>query len=89
MIIGSEAARDIFARANAGRLEYLAGGLLGLQAIGLLAAVMRWPLGGDINGFDITVRPSLGGIAMVLLLFILARVFRRGAIMRDDLEGTI
>lgn len=34
-------------------------------------------------GFDIT------GILMVLVLFILARVFRHGAAMREDLEGTV
>ena len=32
---------------------------------------------------------SLSGILMVLVLFILARVFRHGAAMREDLEGTV
>jgi hypothetical protein len=32
---------------------------------------------------------SLGGILMALVLFILARVFREGARMREDLEGTV
>lgn len=32
---------------------------------------------------------SLEGILLTLILFILARVFRHGAVMRDDLEGTV
>jgi Protein of unknown function (DUF2975) len=32
---------------------------------------------------------SLGGILLTLLLFILARVFRQGAAMREELEGTV
>jgi hypothetical protein len=32
---------------------------------------------------------SLGGILMALVLFILARVFREGARMREELEGTV
>ena len=32
---------------------------------------------------------SLNGLILVLLLFILARVFRHGTALRDDLEGTV
>ena len=38
---------------------------------------------GDDFGFDI------GGILLILILFILARVFRQGAKMREELEGTV
>ncbi len=37
----------------------------------------------DDFGFD------FGGILLILILFILARVFRRGAEMREELEGTV
>jgi hypothetical protein len=37
--------------------------------------------------FDFGV--SLGGLLLALTLFILARVFRQGAAMREDLEGTV
>jgi len=30
-----------------------------------------------------------GSILLILILFILARVFREGARMRDELEGTV
>ena len=32
---------------------------------------------------------DFSGLILVLTLFILARVFRQGAAMRDDLEGTV
>lgn len=32
---------------------------------------------------------DLGGIILAITLFILARVFRQGAAMRNDLEGTV
>jgi hypothetical protein len=32
---------------------------------------------------------SIGGILLPLVLFILARVFRRGTEMREELEGTV
>ena len=40
---------------------------------------------------DITIDAGLDieGILLALILFILARVFRHGARMRDDLEGTV
>jgi hypothetical protein len=39
--------------------------------------------------FDFDVNLGGGGILMILTLFILARVFRHGAAMREDLEGTV
>jgi hypothetical protein len=32
---------------------------------------------------------SVGGIVLTLVLFVLARVFRTGADMQEDLEGTV
>lgn len=88
-MIGTVECGDTFDSANAHRLEKIAGNVLGLQLLGMLAALLGSPIGGDINGFDIGIDLSPGGIAVVLLLFILARVFRQGAMMRDDLQGTV
>ena len=40
---------------------------------------------------DITVDAGLdvSGILLVVILFILARVFRHGTTMREELEGTV
>ncbi|MGQ7830005.1 DUF2975 domain-containing protein [Altererythrobacter sp. Z27] len=39
--------------------------------------------------FEIDVEFSFTGLLIALVLFILARVFRHGAAMREDLEGTV
>jgi hypothetical protein len=41
------------------------------------------------DGRSVPQANLLSGLLLVLVLFILARVFRVGAAMRDDLEGTI
>lgn len=43
------------------------------------------PLEALVSGEDF----SLSSLFLSLTLFILARVFRHGAAMRDDLEGTV
>lgn len=88
-MIGTVERGDTFDGANVHRLERIAGNILGLQLIGSLAALSGLQIGGDINGFDIGLKLSPGGIAVVLMLFILARVFRQGGAMRDDLQGTV
>jgi len=49
-----------------------------------LASVTR-----DAKGLDFDVSLGGGGLVLILTLFILARVFRQGAAMREDLEGTV
>jgi len=88
-MIGTVDRGDTFDGGNVHRLEKIAGNILGLQLLGTLAALLGLQIGGDINGFDIGLKLSPGGMAVVLLLFILARVFRQGAVMRDDLQGTV
>jgi hypothetical protein len=96
-IIGTVGEGDPFVPANADRLGLMAWLMLGVQALswplaGLAMTVAEWAqshseadlnIGAGGDGF------SLSGILMVLVLFILARVFRQGAAMRDDLEGTV
>lgn len=88
-IIGSVGEGDPFVRANATRLRDMAWITLALQIGGLA-------LGGYLVWLD-TIMPklerdfdiSLSGLIGALLLFILARVFERGAAMREELEGTV
>ena len=80
---------DPFVAANAYRLQTIAWMLLLLQllsmAIGGIGKAIRspeFPLHLDA-GF------SINGWLCVILAFVLARVFAEGALMREDLEGTI
>jgi hypothetical protein len=95
-IINTVGKGDPFVPANAERLSMMAWLLLAAQVlhiplVALLVPLAAWArqyddsvtIEADIAGFD------LGGILMVLVLFILARVFRYGAALRDDLEGTV
>ena len=93
-IIATVGEGDPFEPANADRLNLMAWLLLAVQAIaipigGLALLLAKWiePMdNADVTidaGFDLT------GILLVIILFILARVFKHGAAMREDLEGTV
>lgn len=93
-IIGTVGDGDPFQPANADRLSMMGWLMLGVQLIMFPAAALGVYLARfadeveDMHlsvdgGFDLT------GILLVIILFILARVFRHGAAMRDDLEGTV
>ena len=88
-IVETVRAGDPFVAANADRLQAIAWALLALQllsviigAIGKIVSTPAHPVHLDA-GFSIT------GWLAVLLTFLLARVFAEGALMREDLEGTV
>jgi len=93
-IVGTVEAGDPFIHDNADRL-----GRMGW--IGVAAQVLSFPLAGsviwlagmiedhDAHRLDDGVHFDGGGIVLILVLFILARVFRQGARMREELEGTV
>lgn len=81
---------DPFQPVNADRLRQMAWLALGGLALGLvLTGIGIWfdgkesALAGDVPGTVIT------GLTLTLTLFALARVFRLGTAMREELEGTI
>lgn len=85
---------DPFEPANARRLERMGWLTVGGYALGLvLGAIAAWigTVAGDAGPLDVDTDFDLGGggILLILTLFILARVFRHGAAMREDLEGTV
>ena len=93
-IIDTVGQGDPFAPANAERLNLMAWLLLATQILflptaGLGLLVAKWV--DEIEHQKITIDAGfdLTGLLMVLILFILARVFRHGAAMREDLEGTV
>lgn len=90
-IIDTVGQGDPFVAENGERLTRMAWQAL----IGQLLAMMAGMIGGwiQVHGgegtFDLDVDVSLTGFFIAVLLFILARVFRKGAEMRAELEGTV
>ncbi len=89
-IVGSVSAGDPFTLANAGRLRHMGWLALVFQVLSLIIA---WPskwtelltLRALVSGENL----SLNGLMIAIVMFILARVFREGAEMRADLDGTV
>lgn len=63
---------------------YITAFIVALQAAWLEAFETK-----ELSSFDLEFDLGVGGILLVLTLFILARVFKHGAAMREDLEGTV
>ncbi|GGC33787.1 hypothetical protein GCM10011371_21500 [Novosphingobium marinum] len=87
---------DPFVPVNAGRLTSMAWLVLAIQVITIpMAGIGIWILNvteeirdkGDTVVMEGGV--DMNGLLLVLVLFILARVFRKGAEMREELEGTV
>ena len=74
---------------NAARLEKMGWLAIGIEGVGLLAAMVAWRLSRIFPETDWDFDLDLSSVILVLLLFILARVFRNGAAMRAELEGTV
>jgi hypothetical protein len=91
-IVASAMSGDPFVLENADRLQrigWLLVGIYGAQfCMGVVLGVMVPPQLKDnlkFDGFDF----SPLGILAVLLVFVLAQIFRHGAEMRSELEGTV
>ncbi|GAB5349010.1 DUF2975 domain-containing protein [Alteriqipengyuania sp. 357] len=99
-IIGTVGEGDPFQPENAKRLSQMGWLMLGTQLVIIPAGIIvmqlaryadaiekagaeNFSLTFDDGGFDMTA------LLLVVILFILARVFRHGAEMREDLEGTV
>ena len=89
-IVDSAATGDPFVVGNAERLNRIGWLLLAIQGVGLTTKIfiveLPKKLSADLHfGFD----ASLSGLFAILLVFVLAQIFRRGSQMRDELEGTV
>jgi uncharacterized protein YqhQ len=92
-LIESASKGDPFIPDNARRLNAMAWLLLSSQVLTVIVGELRVFAFSLIDPqsestFDISPN-DLAGFLIVLVLFILARVFRHGAAMREDLEGTV
>ena len=87
-IVESVRIGDPFVVANADRLQRIGWALLVLQLLDLVLGAITFFL--DRLGVDhATWFPGFTGWIAVVMLFVLARVFRLGAAMRDDLAMTV
>lgn len=80
---------DPFVRANAYRLNAIAWGLLGLQLLSMAIGFIGKAVSSTGFPLHLDAGVSISGWLAVLLTFVLARVFAEGALMREDLEGTV
>ena len=87
-IIDTVRSGDPFVRTNARRLKTMAWLMLAIQIATIALAIPSGMLD-SIPNVHSEPDVSLDGFFMVLLLFVLARVFERGADMREELEGTV
>ncbi|WP_068073376.1 DUF2975 domain-containing protein [Novosphingobium lentum] len=92
-IIDSVGLGDPFAPINADRLRLMGWLVVGIEVISIpIGAIVTFVSQHVADGSvktDADFGFSLGGLLLAMILFILARVFRQGAQMRDELEGTV
>jgi hypothetical protein len=93
-IIATVGEGDPFQPQNAVRLNQMGWLMLTVQLLALPAAVLVVPLMRAADKFEDlhvagTGKVDFGFLLLTIVLFILARVFRHGAAMRDELEGTV
>ena len=90
-MIGSVEQGDPFQPFNADRLRRMGW----LTVVSQLLLVALAAIGMAFDGIrpalmaEDALNAAMGGFLLALVLFILARVFRLGAAMRDELEGTV
>jgi hypothetical protein len=88
-IIGTVRRGDPFIPTNAYRLQEIAWFLLALQLLTLVIGIVGKGISTKTHPIHVNAGFSPSGWLAVILMFILARVFAQGALMREDLDGTV
>ena len=88
-IVETVRAGDPFVAANAYRLQAIAWVLLALQLLSVVIGAIAKAVSIPGHPLHLDAGFSINGWLAVLLTFLLARVFAAGALMREDLEGTV
>jgi hypothetical protein len=88
-IVETVRAGDPFVAANASRLQAIAWVLLALNLLSIVIGAIAKTVSTPAYPLHINAGFSINGWLAVLLTFLLARVFAEGALMREDLEGTV
>lgn len=88
-VIDSVGLGDPFVPENADRLAHMGWLTVSIELLAIpVGGIGQW-LAATIKDVTSDFGLSIGGILLALVLFILARVFRTGAQMREELEGTV
>jgi hypothetical protein len=88
-IIGTVGDGDPFVPVNARRLSAMGWISVAVHVVSIpTAALAKWTQS-VTHDMHFQVDLPLSGLFLALVLFILARVFREGTRMREDLEGTV
>ncbi len=80
---------DPFVAANADRLKAIAWVLLALNLLSIVIGAIADNVSTPAHPLHVDAGFSINGWLAVLLTFLLARIFAEGALMREDLEGTV
>src|SRR5688572_23196755 len=88
-IVETVRAGDPFVAANASRLQAIAWTLLALQLLSLVIGAIADAVSTPAHPLNLDAGFSIDGWLAVLLTFLLARVFAEGALMREELDGTV
>jgi hypothetical protein len=88
-IVGTVRQGDPFVAANASRLQTIAWSLLALQLFSLVIGAIGKAVSTPAHPVHLGAGFSTNGWLAVLLIFVLARVFAEGTLMREELEGTV
>ena len=78
-----------FVAANAARLQAIAWVLVALNLLSIMIGAIASAVSTPAHPLHINAGFSINGWLAVLLTFVLARVFAEGALMRQDVEGTV
>jgi Protein of unknown function (DUF2975) len=89
VIIDSVEDGNPFIKANAVRLRAIGWMMVGVQIVGLPLATAAGKVADVFGENDVGFDLPINGILAILLVFILAGIFERGAEMREELEGTV
>jgi Protein of unknown function (DUF2975) len=88
-IVRTVRAGDPFVAANAFRLKAIAWVLLALNLLSIVIGAIAKTVSTPAHPLDLDAGFSINGWLVVLLTFVLARVFAQGALMREDVGGTV
>jgi hypothetical protein len=88
-IVGTVRAGVPFVAANAARLQAIAWVLLALQMLSIVIGAIAKAVSTPAHALDLDAGFSINGWIVVVLTFVLARVFAEGALMREDVQGTV